>query len=211
MILFIILFLFILILFFSLKLKNREKIKKEHFFNILQDIEKSGSKTIQTLKDLPQKKSQEPEKDTIPSEIGCVNINEKCMVNQDGISNCCDGHYCIQKKGNFEYKVCSSEKPEKYKNKFNDFIMNSANKLSKAEKDIIKKYEELTEEEQFVLELKDYCSSSNKLSIPNIFYKNNKISKECDCSEYNDNKDNDDDKFNLFSDINFKNCKIFPT
>jgi hypothetical protein len=102
-------------------------------------------------------------------ETFCVNINEKCMINQDGISNCCNGYYCIQKKGNFEYKVCSDKKPEKYKNKFNDLVIDSANKLSKAEKDIIKKYEELTEEEYFELELKDFCSS-NKLFIPNIFY-----------------------------------------
>jgi hypothetical protein len=143
----------------------------------------------------------------------CASLNDTCMVNQNGKSNCCNNNFCVRKPGNFEYKVCS-DKPEKSTETdtgFQKSITNFVGNFVKFEKDIENKFEDITEEEQFVLELKDFCSSS-KIVIPNLFYKGK--NEKCDCSKFNndDNTDDDntDDELNLFSDINLDNCNFFP-
>lgn len=138
----------------------------------------------------------------------CANIGEKCMINQTGKSNCCNEHYCTQVPGNFEYKVCQN-KPNKIENIFNNSVINTINEIDELEDSIEKDFEDLTEEEQLLIELKGFCGSSN-ISVPNLFYnKNNKNKKNvnCDCSKLDKNTD---DEFNLFSDIHIKNCGIFP-
>ena len=172
LLLYIILFLFILVILFSTKLYTKSYIEKNNKENF------------------------------------CQNIDDKCIIDQYGEHNCCKGTYCVRKDDNFEYKVCSN-KPDPYeKNKnnnqngFQKFITDTVGKFVEFTDNIDEKLEDLTEEEQFILDVKDACSSSYKIKIPNLFYKN----KNCDCSKYNNNDDDED----LLEDINMQNCQIFP-
>jgi len=184
LLLYIILFLFILVILVSIQLYTKSHIEKN---NIQENF--------------------------------CQNIDDKCMMNEKGEHNCCKGTYCVRKDGNFEYKVCS-DKPDYHEknnntnqNSFQKFITDTVGKFVEFENDIDDDLNYITEEEQFVLNLKDACSHPYKIKIPNLFYKKNKNNKknkdDCDCSKIN--KDyNYDDNDNLFGDINMQNCQIFP-
>ena len=136
----------------------------------------------------------------------CQDIDDKCIIDQNGKNNCCKGYYCVRKNGNFQYKVCS-DKPDPYlENK--DSNQTEFQKLVTTTVDKASKFEDLTEEEQLTLSVKDFCSSPYKIQIPNLFYGMSKNKKECDCSEEKDiDPDFDPD---LFGDINFNNCQFFP-
>lgn len=54
-------------------------------------------------------------------EYFCDKNKKECVLYSDGVNSCCDGLYCIRKKGNFHNRVCS-DKPEEDLN--NDFITN---------------------------------------------------------------------------------------
>lgn len=176
LLLYIILFLFILVILFSIKLYTKLQIEKN---NIKENF--------------------------------CQNIDDKCIMNEKGEHNCCKGTYCVRKDGNFEYKVCS-DKPDPYeKNKntnqngFQKFITDTVGKFIEFGDTINEDLDYLTEEEQFVLNLKDACAHPYKIKIPNLFYNKNKD--DCDCSEINKDYNYDD---NLFGNINMQNCQIFP-
>jgi hypothetical protein len=40
----------------------------------------------------------------------CGKDNKECLINKNGISNCCDGYSCVLPKGKFGNKVCINNK-----------------------------------------------------------------------------------------------------
>jgi hypothetical protein len=211
MILYIIL-LFILIIIFLIYSYYLKKIVliKENFYQDIDNKCISDQIKIDNLSDYLTK-----EKNVVSNNNNsCQNIDDKCIIDQNGKHNCCKDYYCVRKDGNFQYKVCS-DKPDPYlenkdsnQTKFQKIVTTTVDKASKFKDTITKKIEDLTEEEQLTLSVKDFCSSPYKIQIPNLFYGIGKNKKECDCSEEKDiSKDFDPD---LFGDINFNNCQFFP-
>jgi len=54
-------------------------------------------------------------------EYFCDKNKKECILYSNGVNTCCDGLYCVRKKGNFHNRVCS-DKPEEDLD--NDFITN---------------------------------------------------------------------------------------
>jgi hypothetical protein len=206
-----IILLFILIIIFLIYSYYLKKIVliKENFYQDIDNKCISDQIRIDNLSDYLTK-----EQKVVSNNNSCQGINDKCIIDQNGKHNCCKGYYCVRQDGNFQYKVCS-DKPDPYsenkdsnQTEFQKLVTTTVDKASKFKDTISKKFEDLTEEEQLTLSVKDFCSSPYKIQIPNLFYGIGKNKKECDCSEEKDiDPDFDPD---LFGDINFNNCQFFP-
>lgn len=199
----LLLILIIIVLIYSYYLKKIVLIKE----NFYQDINGKYIADKLGINNLFDNKERSNNNNT------CQDIDDKCIIDQNGENNCCKGYYCVRQDGNFQYKVCS-DKPDPYsenkdsnQTEFQKLVTDTVDNASKFKDTISKKFEDLTEEEQLTLSVKDFCSSPYKIEIPNLFYGMGKNKKaECDCSEEKDiNFDPD-----LFGDINFNNCQFFP-
>jgi hypothetical protein len=207
----IILLLILIIIFFiySYHLKKIVLIK-ENFYQVINDKYITDQLGINNfLNDKEQNSS---------NNNSCKDIDDKCMIDQNGEHNCCKGYYCVRKDGNFQYKVCS-DKPDPYlennssnQTEFQKMVTTTVDKASNFKDTITKKIKDFTEEEQLTLSVKDFCSSPYKIEIPNLFYGLGKNKKECECLDEKDKNNDDDLNFNpdLFRDTNFSNCQFFP-
>jgi len=98
----------------------------------------------------------------------CGTENDICSINDEtGENSCCKNMFCIRKAGNYEYKVCSKKNSEQEKNNINTSFLNRLFTFGN-EYDT---QEEMDDDTNLTLQLKDICDHPYKINLNPYFGK----------------------------------------
>jgi hypothetical protein len=173
--------LFIIIIFYYI---NKNIIIEKYFEELELELE------------LEQEEEQEP---IIYSNNVCGRVGKECVVINNKTNSCCDGLYCVRKKGNFHNRICSktpdNARDKSFKDgmyKIGDYIKRLKNKVFIEDCPLDEEGNEINDN----YKLRNMCANGfYRIPIP--------------CKSKKKSNNNDSFKFpetTLFSSVGDRNC-----